>query len=77
MELISHATIIELEGEEGLKHLDEYANPNTQRHFNMKEALRKKLNLASLEFQSIDGLVDAIGIDKSKLCTYCWDGKEK
>lgn len=77
MELISHATIIEIEGEEGLKHLDEYANPNTERHFNMKEAIRKKLNLASLEFQSIEGLVDAIGIDKSKLCTYCWDGKEK
>ena len=77
MELISKATIVELEGEEGLKHVSEYADPSTQRHKNMVEAMRKKWNLASLGFQSLDGLCDAIGIDKCKLCTYCWDGKEK
>ena len=76
MELITHATILELEGEEGLKHIDEYANPNSERHKKMKEAMRKRWNLASLEFQTIDGLVKAIGIDKCKLCTYCWEGKE-
>ncbi len=77
MDLITHATIVELEGEEGLKHLDEYANPNTVRHQNLKEAMRSKLNLASLEFQTIEGLIKAIGIDKCKLCTYCFDGKAK
>ncbi len=76
MDLITHATIVELEGEEGLKYIDEYANPNSERHKKMKEAMRKKLKLASLEFQTIDGLVKAIGIDKCKLCTYCWEGKE-
>ena len=77
MELITHATIVELEGEEGLKHIDEYADPTTERHKKMKEAMKNKWNLASLEFQTIDGVVKAIGIDKCKLCTYCWDGKEK
>ena len=77
MDLITHATIVELEGEEGLKYLDEYADSTTERHQNMKEAIKKKLGLASLEFQSIDGLVKAIGIDKCKLCTYCWEGKEE
>ena len=77
MELITHATIMELEGEEGLKHIDEYANPTTERHQKMKEAMKNKWKLASLEFQTIDGLVKAIGIDKCKLCTYCWDGKDK
>jgi amidophosphoribosyltransferase len=77
MDLITHATIVELEGEEGLKHIGEYADPTTERHKNMKEAMRKKLNLASLEFQTLEGLIEAIGIEKEKLCTYCWDGKEK
>jgi amidophosphoribosyltransferase len=76
MELISKATIVELEGEEGLKYVDEYADPSTKRHKNMVEAMRKKWNLASLGFQTLDGLCDAIGIDKCKLCTYCWDGRE-
>ncbi len=76
MDLITHVTILELEGEEGLKHIDEYADVNSERHKKMKEAMRKKWNLASLEFQSIEGLVEAIGIEKCKLCTYCWEGKE-
>lgn len=77
MDLITHSTIVELEGEEGLKHIDEYANASTERHKKMIEAIRKKLNLASLEFQTLEGLMEAIGIDKEKLCTYCWNGKEK
>lgn len=76
-DLITNAVIMELEGEEGLKHISEYADPSTQRHQKMKDAIRKKLNLASLEFQTIDGLIDAIGIDKCKLCTYCWEGKNQ
>ena len=77
MDLITHSTIVELEGEEGLKHLAEYADTTTERHKKMKEAIRDKIGLASLEFQSLEGLIEAIGIDKDKLCTYCWNGKEK
>ncbi len=77
MELVTRATIVELEGEEGLKHVAEYADPTTDRAKRMREAIRKKLHLGSLEFQTLDGLIEAIGIDKCKLCTYCWNGKEK
>ncbi len=75
-ELITRRTIIELEGEEGLKHLDEYADSSTERGKKMREAICEKLHLASLEFQELDSLLEAIGIDKCKLCTYCWNGKE-
>ena len=75
-ELITRATILELEGEEGLKHIAEYADSSTERHQKMKKCIQEKLHLASLEFQTLDGLLDAIGIDKCKLCTYCWNGKE-
>ncbi len=76
MELITRKTIVELEGEEGLKYLDEYSNSSTERGKNLRSAICKKLNFASLEFQTLDGIIEAIGLDKCKLCTYCWDGKE-
>ncbi len=77
MELITRATIMELEGEEGMKYLLEYSDRNTERGKNLRKKICEKLHLASLEFQTIEGLQKAIGLDKCKLCTYCWDGKEK
>lgn len=75
-ELITRNTIMELEGEEGFNHLDEYADSTTERGKAMREAIKNKLHLESLEFQELDSLCEAIGIDKCKLCTYCWNGKE-
>ena len=75
-ELITRSTIIELEGEEGLNYLEEYSDSSTQRGKNLRAAICKKLHLASLEFQSLEGLVQAIGLEPCKLCTYCWNGKE-
>jgi len=76
MDLISRQTIVELEGEEGLKHIEEYADGNSERGKKMRKAICDKFKFASLGFQTIDGVVNAIGIDKCKLCTYCWNGKE-
>ena len=76
MDLISRQTIVELEGEEGLKHIDEYADGNTERGKAMRKTICDKFNFASLGFQTIDGVVKAIGIEPCKLCTYCWNGKE-
>ena len=75
MELISRATIMELEGEEGFKHLDEYSDASTERGKRMREAICKKLNFASLEFQTLDGIIEAIGLPADEVCTYCWNGK--
>ncbi|MBO4446306.1 MAG: amidophosphoribosyltransferase, partial [Clostridia bacterium] len=76
MELITRATIMELEGEAGFDHLDEYADGSTERGKNMRAAICSKLHLSSLQFQTLDGLVDSIGIPREKLCTYCWTGEE-
>ncbi len=76
MELITRRTIYELEGEEGFKHIEEYADSSTERGKKLRQIICKNLNFTSLEFQSLEGIVKAIGLDKSKLCTYCWDGKE-
>ncbi len=76
MDLISRRVIVELEGEEGLKHIEEYADGNTERGKAMRKAICEKFKFASLGFQTVDGVVKAIGMDPCKLCTYCWNGKE-
>lgn len=76
MELIARSTISELEGEEGFNHIDEYADGSTERGKKLRQAICDKLHFSSLEFQTLDGVIKSIGIDKCKLCTYCWDGRE-
>ena len=76
MELITRRTIVELEGEEGLNYIEEYSNAETERGRKMRDAICKKFNFSSLEFQSLEGLIKSIGLEPCKLCTYCWNGKE-
>ena len=76
MDLLARATIMELEGEEGLKHLDEYSDGESERGRRMRDAICEKLHFASLEYQSVEGIYKAIGLEPCKICTYCWNGKE-
>ena len=76
MELIARKVVLELEGEEGLLHLDEYADSSTERGQNLRKTIANQFKFASLEFQSIEGICKAIGLEPCKLCTYCWNGKE-
>ncbi len=76
MELIARRVIMELEGEEGFNHIEEYSDGTTERGKNLRRAICEKFNFASLDFQSLEGVVKAIGLEPCKLCTYCWNGKE-
>ena len=76
MDLIARRVILELEGKEGFNHLDEYSDGATERGRAMRKAICDKLHFASLEFQSLEGVIQAIGLPACKLCTYCWSGKE-
>ena len=76
MELIARRTIYELEGEAGDQHLEEYSDPNTERGKKLRETICEKLHFTSLEYQSLDKLIEAIGLEPCKVCTYCWSGKE-
>lgn len=76
MELLARRTIQELEGDEGQQHLDEYADASTKRGQCMLHAICEKLHFSSLGYQSLDGLLESIGLDRDKVCTYCWNGKE-
>lgn len=76
MELLARRIIEELEGDEGQSHIDEYSDAKTERGKALRKAICEKFNFASLEFQSLEGIIEAIGIEPCKLCTYCWSGKE-
>ena len=76
MELLTRKTIQQLEGDEGQKHLEEYADGTTQRGKCMLRAICEEMGFDSLGFQSLDGLLEAIGLDRESVCTYCWNGKE-
>ena len=76
LDLIARRTIQELEGDEGHKHIAEYADASTERGKCMLSAICKKLGFDSLGYQQLGDLLDAIGIDRDKVCTYCWTGKD-
>ena len=76
MELIARRVIMELEGEDGLKHIDEYADGSTERGRKLRETICEKFHFASLEFQTLEGVIKAIGLNPCELCTYCWNGKD-
>ena len=76
LDLIARRTILELEGESGFDYIDEYADGSTERGRKLRRTIADKFHFDSLEFQSLDGIIKAIGIDQCKLCTYCWNGKE-
>lgn len=76
MELLARRIIMELEGDEGFKHIEEYSNGDTERGKSLRKAICEKFNFASLEFQSLEGIIKAIGLNECELCTYCWNGKE-
>ena len=76
MDLLARRTVQELEGDEGQQHLEEYADVKTERGRCLREKIAEQLGFDTLEYQSLDGLLEAIGIDPEKICTYCWTGKE-
>ena len=75
-ELLARRIIQELEGDEGHNHIEEYADAKTERGQKLLKCICDKLGFDSLGYQSLDGLLEAIGIDEDKVCTYCWTGKE-
>ena len=76
MELLTRKTIQNLEGNIGQQHLEEYADANTERGKCLLKAICEEMGFDSLGYQTLDGLLEAIGIDRDKVCTYCWTGKE-
>ena len=76
LDLITRRAMLELEGEEAEKHLEEYAVSSSERYQRMVAKIAKKLDFTTLRYQSLEGMLEAIGLPPEQVCTYCWSGKE-
>ena len=77
MELIARQVIQEEEGGQVERTiLEDYANPDSDRYHRMLDRICKKLNFTTLAYNRLDDMIEATGLPKEKLCTYCWDGRE-
>ncbi len=77
MELITRQVIKELEGcDPDQTILQEYADPDSEKYQATVEKIQEKLNFTSLRYHRLDDMIESIGLHASKLCTYCWSGKE-
>lgn len=74
LELIARRTVKELEGDD-TKNLDQYSTTGTEQYTNMVESIREKLNITTLKFNTVEDLVEAIGLAKECVCTHCYEGK--
>lgn len=73
LDLAARKAIQEIEGDDA-PNLSEYVPPDSKKHRLMVDKIRQRLKLTSLQYQRLEDLVEAIGLPKEKLCTYCWDG---
>lgn len=74
-DLYARRVIRDMEGRDDVTDevFEEYANPDSDKHKEMVDIMRRHLQLTSLKFQRLDDLVEAIGLPKEDLCTHCWD----
>ncbi len=76
MELITRRTIKEMTGNAANVNLSAYSNPDSPEYQEMVKRIGVQLNFTSLRFHRLDDMIESVGIDRCKLCTYCWDGRE-
>lgn len=76
MELITRGVIKEMEGDVSKVNLEAYSNPDSAEYQGMLSRICEKLNFTSLAYNRLDDMIEAVGLPKEKLCTYCWDGRE-
>ena len=76
MDLITRRVLKEMEQEGREIDLKLYVNPDTPEYTEMVQRIGRQLNFTSLRFHRLDDMIESVGIDKSRLCTYCWDGEE-
>lgn len=76
MDLIARRILKEIEKEGREIDLKYYVDPDTPQYAEMVERIGRQLNFTTLRYHRLDDMMDSVGIDRSKLCTYCWDGRE-
>ena len=74
-DLITRRIIREREGDNDANVVADYADQNSQNHKEMVDTICKRLKFTSLKYHELEDMIESIGIDPCKVCTYCWNGK--
>jgi amidophosphoribosyltransferase len=74
LDLAARRAVKHLEGDANV-HLDEYADPDTERYASMVERIRTELGLTTLRYQRLEDMTAAIGLPRERVCTFCWNGE--
>ncbi len=75
MDLITRRVIKEIEGDNKYVNLSAYSDPETLEYQAMVKRIGQQLNFTSLRYHRLDDMIEAVGLDRDKLCTYCWNGE--
>lgn len=76
MDLITRRVLKEMEQEDRKIDLKLYVDPDTPEYAEMVERIGRQLNFTTLRYHRLDDMIASVGIERDKLCTYCWDGRE-
>ena len=76
LDLITRRVILEREGKDAEKYLEEYADPNSERYQAMLDELCRIQNFTSLRYHRLDDLIKSSGLKPCDICTYCFNGEE-
>lgn len=74
LDLIARKTAYEIDGENA--NIYDFVDPDGDKYKQMVERIRRRLGLTSLAYQRLDDMIEAIGLPKDRICTYCWDGQD-
>ncbi len=75
LDLAGRRSISELVGHQDEVPLDEYADHTSDKYAAMVDRIRNRLNLTTLKYQSLPDMIEALGMPKERVCTFCWDGQ--
>lgn len=73
LELITRRIIAELEGDAD-KNLEKYATTGSPEYEKMVSIIAERFGLTTLKFNTLETLIESIGLPKCKVCTHCFDG---
>ncbi|MCX5895741.1 MAG: amidophosphoribosyltransferase, partial [Proteobacteria bacterium] len=73
-ELAAWRAIQVLEGPDA-KNVREYIDDKSEKYQQMVDQVARDLDVTTLRYQTVDDMVNAIGLPREKLCLYCWTGK--
>ncbi len=75
-DLATRKAIMELEGQK-CTDVEKYTDESSDHYQAMMGRIGQRMNLTSLKYQKLEDMTKAIGLEREKLCTYCWNGCDK